>query len=276
MNASLILEGGTFRSIYTAGILDTFLAHDIRFPYTVGISAGALAACSFASRQPERTLRVFRNYRHDTRYMGWRNLLKERSYFGLDFAYNYIPNVADPFDWEAFYTYEGELEFGLTHAETGDIHYANALEMNRTCDMLQATCAIPLVFPEIQVQEEGYFDGGLADPIPLQRAIDKGFNQHVIVLTRPKGYRKTFDRQAKFGTYMLRKKYPNIAKLLTVRAERYNATIERIEQLERSGEAVVFRPEYALNSFEKDAGQMNKTYQMGRAHGEAKINTLFT
>lgn len=219
MNASLILEGGTFRSIYTAGILDTFLAHDIRFPYTVGISAGALAACSFASRQPERTLRVFRNYRHDTRYMGWRNFLKERSYFGLDFAYNYIPNVADPFDWEAFYTYEGELEFGLTHAETGDIHYANAMEMNQTCDMLQATCAIPLVFPEIQVQNEGYFDGGLADPIP---------------------------------------------------------TIERIEQLERSGEAVVFRPEYALNSFEKDAGQMNKTYQMGRAHGEAKINTLFT
>ncbi len=56
---SLILEGGTFRTIYTGGILDHFLDEDIMLPYILGISAGAINAASYVSKQKERTLRVF-------------------------------------------------------------------------------------------------------------------------------------------------------------------------------------------------------------------------
>lgn len=93
-NRSLILEGGTFRTIFSAGVLDAMLEEGILMKYVVAISAGAINAVSYMSLQQERTKRVLVTYRNDGRYMGVRNILKEKSLFGLDFAYNVIPNPA--------------------------------------------------------------------------------------------------------------------------------------------------------------------------------------
>ena len=37
----LVLEGGGMRAIFTVGVLDYFMDHDIWFPYTIGVSAGS-------------------------------------------------------------------------------------------------------------------------------------------------------------------------------------------------------------------------------------------
>ena len=39
----LVLEGGGMRGIYTAGVLDVFLDHDISFDGVIGVSAGGSA-----------------------------------------------------------------------------------------------------------------------------------------------------------------------------------------------------------------------------------------
>ena len=54
-NASLVLEGGTFRTLFTAGVLDAFIDEKIKLPYIVAISAGAINACSYVTEQRERT-----------------------------------------------------------------------------------------------------------------------------------------------------------------------------------------------------------------------------
>ena len=36
----IILEGGTFRPIFSAGVIDALLDEDIMFPYMIGVSAG--------------------------------------------------------------------------------------------------------------------------------------------------------------------------------------------------------------------------------------------
>ena len=56
--------------------------------------------------------------------------------------------------------------------------------------MLRATCAIPFVFPTITIDGVPYYDGGLADPIPIRKAIADGNEKNLIILTRCKGYRK--------------------------------------------------------------------------------------
>ena len=33
----LVLEGGGMRAIFTVGVLDCFMDHDIWFPYTIGV-----------------------------------------------------------------------------------------------------------------------------------------------------------------------------------------------------------------------------------------------
>ena len=272
--SSLVLEGGTFRTIYQTGVLDVLIEEGIEFPYIVGISAGAINACSFAAKQKERTFRVIAHYRNDKRYMGWRNFLKEKSYFGLDFAYNVLPNQIDPFDWASFAKFDGDIEVGVTNAHTGQIEFFNAMEMDRECTMLRATCALPLIFPEIRLNDIPYFDGGLADPIPVKRAEEKGYNKHVFVLTRPKGYRKKIDKQSIWTSKLFKWKYPEMAKRVVDRFEYYNATMDYIEELEQQGKVFVFRPDFALNSFEKDTFQMKRNYDMGYALGRKRVDEL--
>lgn len=271
---SLILEGGTFRTLYTAGILDVFLEKQLMMDEITAISAGAVSACSYLSKQPERTLRVIRNYRNDPRYMGMGNFLSEQSYFGLEFAYDTIPNQLDKFDWETFKQYKGTIEFGVTEAKTGTIQYVNGLEMNPSCNYLQATCAIPLLFPAIQLPQGAFFDGGLTEPIPIERAMARGRQKHVVILTRPKGYRKTISRSSQWARNMLRFKYPAIAQNLKVRAERYNATMHRLERMEREGQVFIFRPPTALESFEKDIHQIDANYELGKQDAYQQWNAL--
>ena len=41
-DVSLVLEGGTFRTVFTMGILDAFLDEGIMMPHISGVSAGAV------------------------------------------------------------------------------------------------------------------------------------------------------------------------------------------------------------------------------------------
>lgn len=273
-NTSLILEGGTFRTVFTAGILDSFLDHKIMMPYIIGISAGAINACSYVSQQKERTFRVLADYRNDKRYMGFRNFLKERSLFGLDFAYDIIPNQLDLFDWETYQKYEGTVLFGVTNALTGEVEYMNALQMDRRCTMLRASCAIPILFPEIKINDIPYFDGGLADPIPVQKALKDGYEKHIIILTRPKGYRKEMDRQSKFVMKLLKNRYPKLVQKMEQRVDKYNESIAFVERLEEEGKALIFRPERTLRSMEKSVIMMRKGYEMGHQQGTIHMDAV--
>ena len=37
----LVLEGGTFRPVFSCGVMDALLDHDIMFDYVIGVSAGS-------------------------------------------------------------------------------------------------------------------------------------------------------------------------------------------------------------------------------------------
>lgn len=262
-DCSLILEGGTFRTVYTAGVLDALMGEEIVMPYIAAISAGAINAVSYMSNQPERTMRVLTTYRNDPRYMGARNILKEKSIFGIDFAYNVIPNEMDLFDWDAYYNYPGEVEFGVTNAYTGKVEYKQAHTMTKTCDILQATCALPILFPEIKIGNAPYYDGGLTDSIPVKRAIEKGFDKHLLVLTREPGYLKSSSKSSDWAKKLLQRRYPRLAAAMNGRPEMYNNTMQFIGELEQDGKAFIFKPEHPLKSFESKVDQMKSNYSMG-------------
>lgn len=271
---SLILEGGTFRTIYTSGILDAMLKEDIMMPYILGISAGAINLCSYISKQPERTMRVFTQYRHDKRYIGIQNYFTERSLFGLDFGWNVIPNELDLFDWDMFQRYEGQAYAGVTNALTGEVEFMDVQKMDRECQLLKATCAIPVLFPEIKINDIPYYDGGLADPIPVQHAIDSGYDRHVIILTRPEGYMKHMDSQTRAAMQTMRRKFPKLVDVMLKRVDRYNETVKQCEQLEAEGKAFIFRPPYAMEGMEKDVFKMRANYRAGLHEATMRMQDL--
>ena len=271
---SLVLEGGTFRTIFTAGILDALMEEGIRMPYVVAVSAGAINATSYISNQPKRTLRVLTTYRNDKRYMGIRNIWREKSIFGLDFACNVIPNQLDLFDWDTYYQYPGKAEFGVTNAVTGEIEYIDALTMDKKCMLLRASCAIPLLLPEINLGGKSYFDGALTDPIPIKRAMEQGFKKHVIISTRPAGYVKKQGSKSKIAIKWLARRYPNLVKCMQQRVAGYNEILAFCHKLESEGAALIFKPDYALNDFEKNVPKIHQNYQMGYQQAKTRMKEI--
>ncbi|MDK2807917.1 MAG: hypothetical protein PWP24_651 [Clostridiales bacterium] len=260
---SLILEGGTFRPIFSCGIMDALLEEGVMFPYIIGVSAGISDGMSYVSRQIGRNLEIAKKYRNDKRYIGLRNFRTQKSLFGLDFVFGEIPEHLVPFDWKTYQSYQGRMLVGVTNADTGNAEYLDGLESDKNFTMFRATCALPLLFPAIEWGGNAYYDGGVADPIPVRKAIADGNETHLIVLTRPKGYEKKLERQSKLAAMRIAKTYPRLKERILTRHIAYNETVAFCEQLEKEGRAILLRPDYALDSFEKDTSVLEESYQHG-------------
>lgn len=260
---SLILEGGTFRPIFSCGVMDALLEEEVMFPYCIGVSAGISNGISYISKQVRRNLDIGMKYRNDKRYLGVKNYRVQKSLFGLDFIFGEIPNELEPFDWETYHSYEGTILVGVSNALTARPEYKNGLEMDKDFTMLRATCALPMFFPAIYLNDIPYFDGGICDPIPIRKAIEDGNQKHLIVLTRTADYKKTLGRSTKLTARLMHKKYPKLAEVLLHRHEAYNETVAFCNQLEQEGKAVVIRPEVPINSFEKDTEKLQFAYNEG-------------
>lgn len=260
---SLILEGGTLRPIFSAGVMDALLDNNITFPYCIGVSDGITNGVSYISKQKGRNLEVVTKYRNDNRYLSYRNFLRCKSIFGLDFVFDKIPNNLIPFDMDTYRKYPGKVLVGVTNAHTGKTEYLNGKDLDDKATMLRATCAIPLLFPVIKINGKEYYDGGLCDPIPIKKAIADGNTKHLIVLTQPKGYKKELSKKNILVAKLLNKKYPNLKTPLLNRHNHYNETVKFCEQLENEGKVLILRPEYNLDSFEKDINKLKSSYDHG-------------
>lgn len=261
----LILEGGTFRPVFSCGVLDALLDEGLVFDYVSGVSAGITYAYSYLSGQRGRNLRIFMTYRNDKRYLSLGNFAKCRSLFGLDFVFDEVPNRLVPFDWEAFRRYQGRVRVGVTNARTGQAEYLDGMQLDRPCTMLRATCALPHMFPPIEIGGTPYYDGGVADSVPIAQALRDGSRRNLVILTRPKGYWKTTTPYVRLGARAIRRRFPAMEQAMLNRADRYNRTILLLEALERRAprNTVVLRPEKPLASFEKDVTVLHDSYDHG-------------
>ena len=278
MKTALVLEGGALRTIYSSGVCDAFLDGGLPLPdYTLGVSAGIAYGVSYLSRQSRRNLQLICHYANDKRYMGWQNLAnpRNRSYFGLKFAYETIPNKLLPFDYDAFEAYPGRAEAVVTNLNTGEAEYRPVPRRDAPNLLLQATCAIPLMFPIIHIGGQPYLDGGCADAIPWRRAFHEGCDRVVVVLTRERDY---YQKPGRADQAIARafKRYPNFQETMRTRSERYNACREALFDLERQGKALVIAPEDTLgcSRTEKDLETLRALWQEGYFDGRREIERV--
>lgn len=278
MKTGLVLEGGALRTIFSSGVCDAFLDAELPLPdYTVGVSAGIAYGVSYLSLQSRRNLKLVTTYANDRRYMGWRNFAdpRNRSYFGLKFAYETIPNELLPFDYDTFEAYPGTVEAVVTNLNTGRADYLPVPRRDGHNLLLQATCAIPLMFPVIHLDGQPYLDGGCADPIPWKHAFDMGCDRVVVILTRERDYRKEPDRTIRVLSRAFRK-YPAFLETMRRRAELYNASREELFALEKAGKVLVIAPEDTLgcSRTEKDMEVIRALWQIGYFAGRRSADEV--
>lgn len=243
---ALVLEGGGFRGIFTAGILEVFLENRIFFESVYGVSAGAAYGVSYASEQLGRNLAV-NDLINDKRYCSWNNWLRKGSIFDWDFVYEEVPQKMIPFDYDTLQKTESKFYVGTSDCKTGkaEFYRLNKADKKEFKTILAASSSLPFISPMVQYDGKILMDGGLADSIPFEYALNTGLNRAVIILTQPEDYAKAPLKYPGIFKWYYRK-YPKVYEMLVSRARRYNADIRKIAELEKSEIVFVIRPEKAV------------------------------
>ena len=275
MKTGMVLEGGAVRTIYSTGVCDALLTRSLMTDYVIGVSAGIAYGVSYVSRQPRRNLDIMVNYINDKRYMGMGNLLRRdnRAYFGLEFVYSTIPNQLIPFDYDAFAAYPGEVEAVVTNLDTGGAEYFPVDRRDDKFKLLQATCALPFLFPVFHIQGRPCMDGGAADAIPYERAFAKGCDRVIVVLTREREYVRRPEKLQPLIDLAYRK-YPKFCDTMRRRADAYNEARQKLFRLEREGRALVFTPTSTegFHRTERDVDKIKALWMDGWDQGLARLD----
>ena len=274
---ALVLEGGSLRGLFTAGVLDVLMERGIAFSYINGVSAGAMNALSYISGQPGRTLRVDLDYLHDKRFMSFRNLIKNREIFSFSFLFGELSETLVPFDYDAFYASPQEFEAVATRCKTGKPEYFS----NKTCpeilQAVQASSSIPVLSHMVAVEGKKYLDGGVSMPVAYQRAFDKGFDKAVVVLTRHHGFRKKpADRWSDKAFHRYFAPLPEFLEAVEEIPDRYNRMQEEMDALEAEGKLFILRPKepVMVSRFERDKLKLQKLYGDGRHVMEEQLEAM--
>jgi predicted patatin/cPLA2 family phospholipase len=199
------------------------------------------------------------------RYISYGNLIKYKSLMDLDFVFDEIPNKHCIFDYKTFYEFDGRMLAGAFNVETGVVEYFDKELLDKRNSILRASIAIPMMFPFEKIDGQFYADGGLSDPIPINKSIADGNDKNIIVLTRNDGYRKKQSKANKLTYKIYKNKYPKLAKVIMDRHIKYNEQLDYCKELEENGKAIIIRPTISMdiNRFERDKSKLKAIYQNG-------------
>lgn len=277
MKLGMVFEGGANRTFFSCGVMDVFLEEELLPDYFVGVSAGIAYGVSYLSGQRGRNLEVMEKYMPDKRYMGIQHLFnrRERAYFNTKFVFEQVPNELLPFDYDAFLRFPGKVEATVTNIHTGKAEYIEVPRGKEMRDTLVASCSLPVLFQPVKIGKHYYLDGGISDSIPYEHAIEEGCDKVIVVLTRERGYVKATEKSVKI-TSSLYKKYPKIVEDMNQRAERYNASMERLFGLEKEGKVFVIAPvtTYGTGRTDTDIVKLRRLYDEGFSIAKDQMKAL--
>ena len=276
MNYGLVLEGGAMRGLFSAGVIDVLMEHNIEFDSIVGVSAGAAFGCNYKSKQIGRVIRYNMRYADDKRFCSVSSLIKTGDMFGAKFCYDTIPNELDVFDKETYENNPVKFYAVCTDTETGEPVYPLLEKADElSFRWIRASASMPLVSKPVLIEGRHYIDGGITDSIPLEFMIKNGCERNVVVLTQPRDYTKEKASMLPLMKLSLRK-YPETFEAIKRRHIMYNRARELVFEEERSGSALIICPDEKLpiGRIEHDPEVMKKVYDLGRKTADSKLEEL--
>ncbi len=261
------------RGCFTAAVLNVLLEHGIYFDYVAGISAGANNLANYLTRDIERTRKTFVDAVLDKNIASWFSLLRGEGYFNTDYIYDTmcLPDGYLPFDMELFKKNPAQLRIGAYNVNRGETVYFTEDDIETREDLLtivRASSTIPFMMPITEYKDNLYLDGGLANGgIPLDIAIQDGYEKFFVVCTQPRGFRLRPVKHQPFLTFHLRK-HPHILDAVKARHEFYNRSARTLEKLSREGRALVVYPdEMPITYRDVDYDRLNSFYHVARRQG---------
>lgn len=259
--------GGGLRGIYAAGIFDYCIKYNINFDLGIGVSAGSANIASYAARQYGRNYTFYTNYSQRSNYMSLKNIIRKKSYIDLNYVYSTLSNSngENPLNYKSIIKNPMEFYVVATNAITGQPTYFDKNNISQdNYNILKASSSIPLICTTHYVNGITYFDGGISNPIPIQKAFDEGCDKVVLILTKPKSYINN-NKQEKNLAKLIEKKYPNSAKALLNRSKNYNLSLDIAMEYEAKNKLLIISPDNTcgVKTLSKNIEHLKKLYKKG-------------
>ncbi len=272
MKIGVIDVGGGYKGIYAAGVMDCCMKNNIKFDFGIGISAGAANLISYAAGQYKRNFQFYSEYGLRKEYASLSNFIRKRNYIDLDYIYSTLSNSdgENPLDYEAAMANPIELYFLATHALTGSEKYFAKEDVSKDdYSILKASCAIPFVCQPQTVCGDMYFDGALADPVPVEKAFEMGCDKVVLILTRPENEIRQIGHDDFLADRII-KKYPRAAGNLLTKAERYNDEVAIAKLYAKYGKVLIIAPDdtCGVGTIKGKKENLVRLYEKGLRDGE--------
>ena len=153
-----------------------------------------------------------------------------------------------------------------TDASTGRARYFNKNDDIRKDDykIIMASSCLPIACKPIEVYSREYFDGGISDPVPIQKALDYGCEKIVLILTKPLN---ASVKQLRNGvaSRLLNSKYPEFAAALDNANNKYIDSLKLALELQYEGKMLIIAPDdiYGMKTLTKDVEKLKSLYTAG-------------
>jgi predicted patatin/cPLA2 family phospholipase len=204
---ALIAEGGGQRGIFTAGVLDAWLEAEFDpFDLFIGTSAGSQNLTSFLSRQKGYAKRLIRGLSRHKRFYQLSRGLVGKNVVDLDWYFDKTTRGSFTLDFASAAKYLGKRQLLITTTNSRDrqgYFFSPSNDGEHWRELLKASSALPFLYkqgvklapwlnthaanqtPELigQPQEDFYLDGGLAAPLPVREAYQRGARKIVVIRT---------------------------------------------------------------------------------------------
>lgn len=228
------------RGAWAAGVLACLEERGRRqFDLVYAASSGACSAAYFVTDMWKPGLAIWRELA--CKVVRNANFLRHKPVIDLAYLVDHVMRLRVPLSVEALQKAPTRFYIVLTDCGTGEPFYFHACD-DRVFAALRATSSMALATRGFDyVDGKPYADGGVADPIPIQRAIADGATDITVVMTHNPSFRLKPNPR-----WLGRVAYPNfpaVAKVWTAKQNvNYNAALELMKHPPAGIRVQVFRP----------------------------------
>jgi predicted patatin/cPLA2 family phospholipase len=185
----LIVEGGAMRGVFSCGggIALELLGLSRVFDEVYACSSGAINAAYFVAGQAAYSVSIYYDEVNNRKFI---NPLRLNNILNMDFLFDEVIKKRKPLDVERVLSSPSKLRISITDANTGAGFLIDAQDRRYALlDSLRASATHPLLSERTRrLGDRECFDGGFANPLPVQDAIDNGCTDVLALFTRPSDY----------------------------------------------------------------------------------------
>jgi predicted patatin/cPLA2 family phospholipase len=179
----LVLQGGGMRGVYSAAICAVLGQMDIAeaIDYAIGTSAGGINAAYFAQRHAT-NYEAYTEYISNNRFI---TLADKRPKMDLDYMVDRILKAVYPVDMAKLRNSHTKVEITVTNLFTQQVEYMDPVKSDDIYELFRATAAMPVFYGKsVIIGGVPYIDGGVADAVPIMRAINQGCTDIIVILNK--------------------------------------------------------------------------------------------